>query len=242
MNPEIKKVDARRSLIVPGDAKITLQFCVEHFINCYQISVKRNDRFCVALSGGSTPKAIYEKLCSDPFVKQINWKKCWLFWSDERCVSPESSESNFRMAMEAGFKNMEIPQNQIFRMRGELSHNTAANEYNELVQKHVPNGFDLMMLGLGEDGHTASLFPNTDGLQVEDRYAIANFVPEKNSWRLTLTFSCINQSKNIIFYVLGEKKRAILKKVLSSSDTFPAQKVGTEQHNAIFISDLKSVI
>lgn len=239
MKPKIKKIDQRRTLIVPGDHKTTIQFCIEHFLNCYQRAIKHKDRFYVALSGGSTPKEIYQQLCTDKYSQKIDWSKVWLFWSDERCVSPDSTDSNYHMAMEAGFKNMPLNPNQVFRMKGELSHTTAANEYDALLQKYAEDGLDLMMLGLGEDGHTASLFPNTEGLKVENRLAIANYIPQKKTWRLTLTFSCINRSKNMVFYVLGEKKRNILKKILSSSNEFPAQKVGTKEHIAIFISDVE---
>lgn len=240
-NSKIIPVDERRSVIIPGDKDKTIQFCIEHFMNCYRIAVKNNNRFTVALSGGSTPKTLFQKLCQEPHSKEIDWKKLWLFWSDERCVGPDNPDSNYHMAMKAGFEKMPLEKDQVFRMKGEMAPKVAASEYNKFIQKHISNGFDLVMLGLGEDGHTASLFPNTEGLNIQDQDVISNYIPQKDSWRITLTFQCINRAQNIVFYVLGETKRNILKEVLSSSNKYPSQQVGTKNHSALFITDLKNL-
>jgi 6-phosphogluconolactonase len=110
-----------------------------------------------------------------------------------------------------------------------------------LVEKILPNGvFDLVMLGMGEDGHTASLFPKTHGLHAEDRFVIANFIPQKNVWRMSLTFECINAARNIVIYVLGKSKASMVKQVLSGPyqpDDLPIQRVGTREHKALWVFD-----
>ena len=182
--------DERRDLIVPGDQDKTLSFCVEHFIAICSRAIQDHGQFFVALSGGSTPKALFERLCRPPYASQINWQKVHLFWSDERSVPPDDKESNYHMAMEAGLKNMPIPPSHIHRMHAEKEIEQHAKAYEETIL-HVlgDSPFDLIMLGLGEDGHTASLFPNTEGLNNQDSLIIANYVPQKSTWRMSMTFS-----------------------------------------------------
>lgn len=240
---EIEKhfIDDSRRLIVPGDHEQTIIYCTERFIQIAEDAISRNGRFCVALSGGSTPKAIFEKICNPPYSEQINWGKIWLFWSDERSVEPNDPDSNYYMAMKAGFEKMPIPKNQIHRMEAEEHLEKHAEEYNDLIETELGSAlFDLVMLGMGDDGHTASLFPNTEGLNCSGKWVTANFVPQKNTWRMTLTYECINQSSNIFIYVLGEKKQDMLKKVLSplkNKPHYPCQMVGSNQNPAIFIAD-----
>lgn len=237
----IKNLDDKRDLAVPGDKHATIAFCVEHFIYVAQQSIALHGHFAVALSGGSTPKAIYTQLASEDNRKKIDWEKVLLFWSDERAVPPESDESNYRMAMESGFGHLPLLEENIFRMPADEDLEEGALEYEKILKKKLPNGrFDLVMLGMGEDGHTASLFPQTHGLHAKQRLVIANYVPQKNTWRMTLTFDCINQGRNIVVYVLGKDKAAMVKRIFQDPyqpDLLPAQRVGTVDHKALWVLD-----
>ena len=231
--------DERRDLIIPGDYIATITFAAEHFITLVHQAVNQHGAFFVALSGGSTPKALYERLTAPPYDKQIPWEKMHLFWSDERSAPPTDPESNYHMAMQAGFAKMPIPKSQIHRMVAEESIQENASAYDTLL-KNLNRPLDLVMLGMGEDGHTASLFPHTKGLHSKDRLAIANHIPEKDTWRMTMTFSCINQAKNIAVYALGAAKKYTLAKVLTSPlqyEELPSQNVGTKDHKALWIID-----
>lgn len=235
----IQSFDERRDIVVPGEALETIQFCTNQFVEIAEKSISARGRFSVALSGGSTPKAIYESL-KKSYASKIDWNKVWLFWSDERPVPPEHPDNNYRMAMDAGFKTLPIPPDQIFRMQAEIHIRKNALAYEKLIQNKIAGIFDLVLLGIGEDGHTASLFPKTHGLHARQRLVVANFIPEMETWRMTLTFDCINKAQNISIYVFGKKKAPILKKVLLgpyTPDLFPLQAIGTSMHKALYIAD-----
>jgi 6-phosphogluconolactonase len=231
--------DKRRDLMVAGDYESTIKFCAEHFIKVCDESIAKFGSFSVALSGGSTPKALFTLLTQAPYVSRIDWSNVHLFWSDERSVEPSDPESNYHMAMEAGFSKVSIPSSQIHRMQAETDIEKNAEAYEEIIHSHLKGrGFDLVMLGMGEDGHTASLFPKTEGLKATSKLVIANHVPQKETWRMTLTFKCINESRNIAIYVLGKSKQEMLKEALSSKDgTYPIENVGTTSHKALWIAD-----
>lgn len=230
---EIQDWDDRRCLMIPGNAEETIQFATEHWIHTAKRSIQQRGRFAVALSGGSTPKAIYEKVTSS----DLDWGKVWLFWGDERAVPADHPDSNYRMAMESGFKNVPIPPEQIFRMK---ALEKQASEYEELIHRHLgKHGFDLVMLGLGEDGHTASLFPHTEALLVENKWVVSNLVPQLKTHRMTLTFPCINQSHQAAFYVIGANKQEMVSQVLNAAilSPWPASRIGTPQNKALWILD-----
>lgn len=229
-------IDSRRKVIIPGNEKETIDFSAKHFIDCAKTAIASHGSFFVALSGGSTPKKIYETLTSN-YKTAIDWGKVFLFWSDERAVPPDHPDSNYKMAMDAGFKTLPIPASNIFRMKGEGDIKSHATDY-EIVIKNTlgRHNFDLIMLGIGEDGHTASLFPNTKGLTVEDKWVIANEVPQKKTCRMTFTYPLINSAENIVFYALGENKQEIIKKILITN-LYPASFIGTSKHPAIFVLD-----
>lgn len=239
---KISFFDDRRDIVVPGDMQETLTFCVQHFITIGVKAIAARGKFAVALSGGSTPKAIFQLLASPAYRDQLDWKNTLIFWSDERCVPPTDSESNYHMAIESGIGSLPIPKEQIFRMPADSKDlSAAANSYEALILKYIPNGsFDLVMLGMGEDGHTASLFPKTHGLHTDEGLVIPNYVPQKNTWRMTFTFACINASHNIAIYVLGKSKATMLNNVLTAPfdpDTLPIQNIGTRSHKALWIAD-----
>lgn len=236
----MKAWDERRQLVVPGDAQATLVYSLHHFVSTCQKAIADHGAFYVALSGGSTPKALYEHLSKPPYQGQIDWTKVHLFWSDERSVPLTDPNSNYHMAMEAGLKNMPIPKAQIHPMLVEKEIEKNALEYEKIIHTVLgKRSFDLIMLGMGDDGHTASLFPHTKALQSQGRLVIANEVPQHKTWRMTMTFECINLAENIVIYVLGAGKKQMLAKVLKSnqSDEFPAQHIGTAAHPALWIAD-----
>lgn len=233
--------DSKRDVAIPGDSEATLSFCIDHLLNAYHQSVKSHGAFYLALSGGSTPKAIFEKLTESPNKEKIDWSKVHLFWSDERSVGPESSESNYHMAMKSGFGKMPIPPQQIHRMVAETNIEENAELYEKTILKVLKDRlFDYMMLGMGEDGHTASLFPHTQALEENSKLVLANWVPQKNTWRMTMTYSCINSAKHIVIYVMGAAKKEMLESALRDEKHFsdlPIMKVGTSHHKALWICD-----
>ncbi len=244
MMPEktiIRAYDDRRNIVVPGDKETTLNFCVKNFFENAFKAIRENDFFSIALSGGSTPKAIFEKIATSPQSKNVRWDRVFLFWSDERSVPPEDPQSNYAMAMKAGFASLPIPKENVFRMQAEDDTTKYAKKYEEKILMTLKNRpFDFIMLGVGEDGHTASLFPKTHALQASEQLVASNYVPEKETWRMTLTFKCINEALQIVVYALGKDKAAIVKQVLGGPydpDILPAQRVGTASNKALWILD-----
>ncbi|KAF3362357.1 6-phosphogluconolactonase [Chlamydiales bacterium STE3] len=237
----ITSFDERRDCIIPGDSHTTIKFSAEHFLKTAKEEIDQKDLFTVALSGGSTPQTIYNELAVSPLAKQIEWDKVLFFFGDERSVPPEDKDSNYRMAFTSGLGDLPIPRENVFRMCAEVNIEENALQYEQEIIRHVPfKKFDLIMLGMGEDGHTASLFPETHGLQTQGRLVIANYVPQKKTWRMTLTYECINSAKNIAIYVMGATKARVVKEALQGSyqpSIFPVQKIGTFAHKALWILD-----
>ncbi|HEX8250511.1 MAG TPA: 6-phosphogluconolactonase [Pyrinomonadaceae bacterium] len=181
-------------------------------------TLRAKDKFSIALAGGSTPESLYKLLASDAFKNKIDWTKTLVFFGDERCVVPLDAESNYRMVNAALLSRVSLPAENVFRLRGEIEPEKAAFEYEEIIKKALGENarFDLILLGIGDDGHTASLFPKTKALSETEKLVAANFVEKLNANRLTLTFRAINSAKNILFLVSGAKKAAMIKKVLAA--------------------------
>lgn len=204
-------------------------------------AVDRQGRFSVALAGGSTPRASYELLASPSFARQIPWQQVHLFWGDERCVPPDDDQSNYLMVKESLLEQIEVPEQNIHRMTGEFEPQIAAEKYTTEISDffHGEIRFDLIMLGMGDDGHTASLFPHTEALNTKLPVA-ANFVPKLNTWRLTLSAETINASRQVLFLVAGAKKAHALARVLegkSQADQFPSQLIMPENGDLIWLVD-----
>lgn len=199
------------SVHIFSNAEEAVAFCTAQWITFAQNAIAGSGRFCVALSGGSTPKAIYHRLSLPENQAQVDWSKVFVFWSDERCVPPAHPDSNYKMAMDAGLASLPLLPQHIFRFHGESDPEEAAKQYEAAIKEHVPfERFDLMMLGMGDDGHTASLFPGTAALVEEKRLALPNYIPQKEAWRLTLTFPCLNKARHLQLAVLGEAKASII--------------------------------
>lgn len=229
-----------RTLICLGSEEQVIGFCLVHFVDEANFAIDQHGNFAIALSGGSTPKKFYEALAQSEEAKELDWKKIGLFWSDERAVPPTNPESNYHMAMQY-FGKPPFNQAKIFRMQAEREdREQAAAEYEAEIKQFCHEGrFDLVYLGIGEDGHVASLFPGTQALQVKDKLVVANYVPALKTWRMTLTFTCINQARNIVVIATGAKKTKILHDVLDSKDQtlYPAQAISGKEIPAFFVTD-----
>jgi 6-phosphogluconolactonase len=191
-------------------------------------SIAVRGRFLVALSGGSTPRAAHAEIARRR--RELDWTAVDFFWGDERCVPPDDPASNYRMARETLLGPLAIPEPQIHRWRGELPPKTAAELCeDELCQvAGIPPVLDLVLLGLGLDGHTASLFPGSAALDVHDSLCAANFAPALGAWRLTLTYPALNAAREALFLVEGEGKREIVGKIQAGED-YPAARVRAER-------------
>ena len=185
--------------------------------------------FRLSLSGGNTPRPIYEELARSG--RDLPWERVFITFGDERCVPPDDEKSNYRMARESLLMPASIPDQSVARMRGELDPAVAAQEYEEqldvlaaqkgeMIFRH-----DLILLGLGDDGHTASLFPGTAALEESVRRVVANFVPKLNTWRLTFTYPLIGHARRVCFLVDGTKQQQLISKVMAPDADFPAARV-----------------
>jgi 6-phosphogluconolactonase len=200
--------------------------------------------FSMALSGGSTPRLVFAYLASN-FRDHIDWQKILVFWGDERCVAPESDESNFRMAKESLLDHVPIPANNIFRIRGEADPSVESDRYAEAVLQYVPSHhniprFDFIMLGLGEDGHTASIFPGNTHLFSSDKLFEVAENPHTKQKRITATGKLINQAKYIVFLVTGESKAEMVARVIERKDRWeklPASMVHPENGELLWLLD-----
>jgi len=204
--------------------------------------------FRVALSGGSTPRRLYELLASAEYRDHIQWDRIQFFFGDERAVGPEDGDSNYRMARESLFGPLGLADEQVFRMRGEADDlDAAAREYEENMRTAFGEvnasglvSFDLMLLGMGPDGHTASLFPHTGALQEQTRWVVANDVPQLETRRMTMTFPIINASQQIMFLVGGASKAEALGEVLAGQpdpQTYPSQSVAPTRGKLMYLID-----
>lgn len=200
--------------------------------------------FSLALSGGSTPKDVFEFIASN-FKNKINWSKVIIFWGDERCVSPESDESNYKMASDSLLNRIQIPDTNIFRIKGENDPVTEAKRYSEIVSKLIPsvNGnpqFDLIMLGLGEDGHTASIFPNNIHLFDSKNLFEVSEHPDTKQKRITATGKIINNSKAVFFIATGRNKSEKVYRVIekkSKWEFYPASLADPKKGELIWLLD-----
>jgi len=189
---------------------------------------ERNE-FRVALSGGNTPRPVYAEIAR--MARDFPWEKILITFGDERCVPPDDAQSNYRMSRETLFVPASVPEKSILRMRGEIDPQIAAQEYQDHVdllatQRGEPTyRHDLILLGLGDDGHTASLFPETAALEETARRVVANFVPKLNVWRLTFTLLLINQARHVCFLVNAAKHADLIERVLKGDSQFPASRV-----------------
>lgn len=220
-------------------------FAAEKTVEIAKESIEKNGRFSVCLAGGSTPKSLYQLLASDEFIEKIDWKKVYFFFGDERNVLPDDKESNFKMANLSLLEPLKISDKNIFRWRTEsVNAENVAVEYEKIIkdffdlkENEMPR-FDLILLGMGDDGHTASLFPLTEALKEAEKIAVANPVEKLDTTRLTLTYPAINNAANVMFLVKGADKAEILQTVLEGDfqpEKYPSQAVKPPDGNLYWL-------
>ena len=212
-------------------------------------------RFTVALSGGSTPRKMYSILAEEPFLDTVPWSSIYFFWGDERCVLPTHEDSNYRMAYDTLLSKVPVPPENIYRVQTELEDpESIAEEYSARLTQFFLTGesrsqtaplstvprFDLVLLGMGPDGHTASLFPHTSALDASGQIAVANYVEKLNVHRITLTAATINNARNVTFVAGGEDKAETLKNVIEGSyqpEVYPSQLIHPRNGTLLWMVD-----
>lgn len=220
----------------------------EHFLETVHTAATANGVARVAISGGSTPKRTFELLANpaEKFATAMPWAQVELYWVDERTVPPDNKDSNYRMTREALLDKVPLKPENIFRIEGELDPEQAAARYESAIRNHLrlegaqgPR-FDVLALGMGDDGHTASLFPHTQAINEMIRIAVANQVPQKDTWRVTLTWPVINEARDVFFLIAGKDKAQPVHDVLLGKydpETLPSQLVRPRNGRLLMLLD-----
>ncbi|MFN2150030.1 MAG: 6-phosphogluconolactonase [Anaerolineales bacterium] len=230
------------------DTKALAQAVVDLFIEIANEAIEARDVFTVALSGGTTPRSVYELLADERYAEAVDWSKVHVFWGDERSVPPNNPNSNYWMAENLWLGRGNIPEINIHRMKGELDAELAEMDYNRVLHDFFadnaaagkPPRLDLVLLGMGDDGHTASLFPGTAAIHETERWVIAHFIEKLKTRRITLTPVVLNAAANVVFLVEGEGKAVRLKEVLEGPeqpDVLPAQIIAPTDGNLYWFVD-----
>jgi len=240
-------VDDRPEVRVLPDLDYVVRAAADTFEELAKSKAREGKVFTVALSGGSTPVRLFELLASEPYRSQMPWKSIHFFWGDERAVPPDASESNFGTANATLLSKVDVPDENIHRIKGELDDSVvAATEYEAellrffgLQQGEVPR-FDLVFLGMGPDGHTASLFPGTQALSEIHRLVVAPWVDRLQAHRITLTLPVLNKAAHALFLVTGQDKAEVLRTVLHGDPDkphYPAQLIRPENGDLTWLVD-----
>lgn len=234
-------------LVILPDLETLSRVAADHFVAAASAAVATRGAFAVALSGGSTPRRLYTLLASPSWKDQVAWACTHVFWGDERCVPPDHPESNYRLARELLLDHVPLPAANVHRPRAELDdRESAAAEYEaEITQSVPPNSdgkprFDLMLLGVGSDGHTASLLPGSTLLREGARLVVVSDLKREGTTRLTVTPCVLNNAARLAFLVAGEDKAPALREVLEGEDDvehYPAQIVRKAQGEVFWLVD-----
>lgn len=223
------------------DTDAIAEFVAQKMILIAQEAIAERGKFTLALAGGSTPKPLYV-LLGTTYRDEIDWSKTHLFWGDERTVPPDHPDSNFRMVQGALLDRIPQPAG-VHRMLGELPPEEAAKRYADRLVEIIPTKppcLDVILLGMGDDGHTASLFPHTEALSETEKYVVANEVPQLDTWRISLTYPVLNHAHQVIFLVAGEKKAERLYEVLHGEPKpleLPSQAVNPAEGDVTWVMD-----
>lgn len=214
---------------VLSDSEALSHKAAETFVNGSKKSVAERGRFAAAISGGSTPTRLYTLLGTSAYRDRVDWQHVHLFWVDERCVPKEHEKSNFRIAFDALLSRAPVPDGNIHRIKGEEVPEKAARDYERVMRRFFGISwmpmFDLVILGVGKDGHTASLFPGSKSLEETARLAVPVYLDEPDLNRVTLTLPVLNHAFQIVFLVTGRSKADILSAILEDEEKkkrFPA--------------------
>jgi 6-phosphogluconolactonase len=231
---------------VCNDVAALIEEAAKRVIAASKQAIAERSRFAVALAGGSTPKPLYELLATIPCREQVEWFRTHIFWGDERLVPPDDPRSNFRMAREALLDHVPIPAGNVHRVCTESGNpEQVAAAYEATIRQVLDStgntvpALDVCLLGLGENGHTASLFPGSPVLHESSRLVASEYVAEVAMWRVTMTFLLINQSRLIMFLVAGAGKAPVLRKVLAADPKtlLPAQLVKPVDGTLLWLVD-----
>ncbi len=231
------------SLHVAETPAVLARLAADLIIERCKEAIHRRGNFKIALSGGSTPTSLFRLLATPEYEKCLPWEKVLFYWVDERCVDPDHEDSNYRVARDELLHK--VAATKFYRMRGELDPTEAAMGYESLLRQHfdlapgeLPR-FDCILLGMGADGHTASLFPEEEGINITDRLVIDQHIAKLKSDRLTLTLPVLNNARCCIFMIQGAEKHEVLAKALNilGSPDLPAQKVKPVDGELIWVVD-----
>ena len=244
----------RRTIEVAADRAALMEAGASAFVATARAAIGTRGRFVTALSGGSTPRALFELLATERFASSIDWSRVHVCWGDERAVPPDAAASNYRMAREALLDRVPIPASQIHRIHGENPPQVAAEAYERALRTlfATPVGpprsdrgacFDLVLLGMGDNGHTASLFPGLLAVREAERWVVAEFVSEVDMWRITLTPVVLNAAAEVVFVLAGADKAAMLHRVLDGPvrpEALPAQIVAPSRGRLRWLVDTEA--
>jgi 6-phosphogluconolactonase len=225
------------------DLESLSQAAAELFAELSEGAIRARGRFSVALSGGNTPSRLYELLANDPFRDKIQWRSVHVFWSDERCVPADDPRNNARMAHQVLLDRIALPVENIHAAQGDLPPAEAAARYEAELRKFFgdqPPVFDLILLGMGDNAHTASLFPHTPVLEERERWVAEVYLAEQNMFRVTFTAPFINQASQVVFLVSGADKAVALQNVLEGAyqpQEYPAQLIRPNGAHPIWLVD-----
>ena len=231
------------SLQIFHTAAALTEAAARHISEQASAAISARGRFSLVLSGGSTPRPVYERLVQAPYRDALDWSRIHIFFGDERCVAPDHADSNYRMASQALLQHVPIPESNIARIRGEIAPEDAADAYEARLRSYFAgqnNAFDLILLGLGDDAHTASLFPHTAGIHEKHKWVKAVYVEKLGADRITLTPPILNTAQTLSFLVTGAGKAQAVYDIMHGAyapDSTPAQIIRPESGNLNWFLD-----
>jgi len=222
------------------DPETLARAAAEYFVALAKSAVAERGIFSIALAGGNTPKSLYALLAIPQYAEQIPWDRMHIFWGDERCVPPEHPDSNFGLAQTLLFNQVPLPVENIHRIKGEISPEQAASKYEAELREFFGTSpsFDLVLLGVGKEGHTASLFPEGSALNEKHRWVLAQFFPKIPAWRITLTPVAFNAAANVVFLVSGENKAGVVRQIfLEGGGLLPVRLIKPHSGRLVWLLD-----